>query len=1075
MGKAKQGPRIEQYFLRSSSNQSSEVQRLEFYQSSQDISPPEEPNSGTVMETEVCVEPIPPGRPATERKTIGSRPRVKWPGALQKKEWESINADLTIAMEGMRGTFEKKLNSMGDLIYDYGVERYGVEKREKAPPLTNRSRRQEEIERLVRERRQLKKRWKKASDREKEGINILQDDIKHRLASLRRAENLRKLRKGKERTRSRFFKDPFKFLKTLFAKEKGGRLKTSKQELDEYLEKMYADEKRHERTTIPLDIPPIEPPAHPMDTRPPLWREVEHAVKRARSSSAPGPNGVPYRLYKNAPGVLRFLWRLMRLAWEQGIIPKAWRRAGGVLIPKEKDSTDINQFRPISLLNVEGKIFFSVIAQRMTSYLERNNLVDTTIQKAGIPGFSGCLEHTSMIWHQIQTAKKEKSDLHVVFLDLANAFGSVPHNFLWSSFDFFRIPGTITHLVQEYFQDLQLCFTMPDFTTTWHHMEIGIMAGCTISPLAFTMAMEVIIRASKWVVGGKRLKSGVRLPPIRAYMDDMTTVTTTTSCTRRLLGKLQENITGARMKIKPSKSRSISILKGKLTEQRFFIGQEPIPTVSEKPIKSLGRWYDSKLRDTDQALLLRQEIIEGLQSIDRTLLPGKLKIWCLQFGLLPRLMWPLTMYNIALTNVEKMERTISSYVRKWLGVPRCLSGVGLYGQGLLELPLSSLTEEFKCAKVRLEMTLAESKDNAIRAAAPTPITGRKWSAKLATQQAKSALHHGDIVGQVQHGKGGFGLGEKRPSWNRASSIERRKLVVNEIHRQEESVRYAKAVSQAKQGQWTRWEGVEKRKINWKDIWEMETSRMSFLIRATYDVLPTPKNLNQWFGEDPLCPLCAVPATLRHILTGCKVSLSQGRYTWRHNQVLRCLAAALESKRTAINALQSKTTKPALTIAFVHEGEKPRKIPPRTRLGQLEAARDWQMLVDVDQRLTVPSEIAITSLRPDLVMWSLALRKVYFVELTVPWEDSIHEAFERKKLRYTELAAEAVQRGWKADICPVEVGCRGFVATSTLKLLKDLGIVGQALRQTIREIVRVAEYSSRWIWLRRKDLNWSYKQ
>jgi len=84
----------------------------------------------------------------------------------------------------------------------------------------------------------------------------------------------------------------------------------------------------------------------------------------------------------------------------------------------------------ISLLNVEGNIFFSVVAQRLASYLENNSLIDTTVQKAGIPAFTGCLEHTSMIWHQIQTAKIEKKDLHVIFLDLANAFGSVPHSLI---------------------------------------------------------------------------------------------------------------------------------------------------------------------------------------------------------------------------------------------------------------------------------------------------------------------------------------------------------------------------------------------------------------------------------------------------------------------------------------------------------------------------------------------------------------------------------------------------------------------------------------------------------------------
>ena len=50
---------------------------------------------------------------------------------------------------------------------------------------------------------------------------------------------------------------------------------------------------------------------------------------------------------------------------------------------------EMNQFRTISPLNVEGKVFFSVVARRLTSYLEKNRIIDTTVQKAGIPGFSG--------------------------------------------------------------------------------------------------------------------------------------------------------------------------------------------------------------------------------------------------------------------------------------------------------------------------------------------------------------------------------------------------------------------------------------------------------------------------------------------------------------------------------------------------------------------------------------------------------------------------------------------------------------------------------------------------------------
>jgi len=127
--------------------------------------------------------------------------------------------------------------------------------------------------------------------------------------------------------------------------------------------------------------------------------------------------------------------------------------------------------------------------------------------------------------------------LHVIFLDLANAFGSVPHSLIWKVFDYFREPVVVVNLVRAHFQDIRLCPSTAGFTTGWQRLEIGIIAGCMISPLTFTMAMEIIIRASTWIVGGERRHDGMHLMPIRAYMDDKTLVTTTVPCMMRRLNK----------------------------------------------------------------------------------------------------------------------------------------------------------------------------------------------------------------------------------------------------------------------------------------------------------------------------------------------------------------------------------------------------------------------------------------------------------------------------------------------------------------------------------------------------------
>ncbi len=207
-----------------------------------------------------------------------------------------------------------------------------------------------------------------------------------------------------------------------------------------------------------------------------------------------------------------------------------------------------------------------------------------------------------------------------------------------------------------------------------------------------------------------------------------------------------------------------------------------------------------------------------MERINKTLLPGKLKLWCFQFGILPRLLWPLTVYEIPINKVEKLERLISMQLKQWLGIPRCLSSVGLYGHGELELPITGLVEEFKCTKVRLVMTLTESEDAVIWTAAPRVVAGRKWTPSEAVQSAKSALHFRDVVGQVQHGRAGFGLIPKTPLWHKATSVQKKQLVVGEVRRQEDGERHAKAVSMAKQRRWTNWEGLEKKKLSWRDIW-----------------------------------------------------------------------------------------------------------------------------------------------------------------------------------------------------------------------------------------------------------------
>lgn len=115
------------------------------------------------------------------------------------------------------------------------------------------------------------------------------------------------------------------------------------------------------------------------------------------------------------------------MVWCRGTVADQWRQAEGVWIPKEENSAKLEQFRTISLLSIEGKIFYSILFRRLTDFLLKNAYIDVSVQKDGIPGVLACIEHTGLITQLIRELREGKGDLVVVWLDLAHAYGSIPH------------------------------------------------------------------------------------------------------------------------------------------------------------------------------------------------------------------------------------------------------------------------------------------------------------------------------------------------------------------------------------------------------------------------------------------------------------------------------------------------------------------------------------------------------------------------------------------------------------------------------------------------------------------------
>ena len=130
-------------------------------------------------------------------------------------------------------------------------------------------------------------------------------------------------------------------------------------------------------------------------------------------------------------------------------------------------------------------------------------------------------------------------------------------------------------------------------------------------------------------------------------------------------------------------------------------------------------------------------------------------------------------------------------------------------------------------------------------------------------------------------------------------------------------------------------------------------------------------------------------------------------------------------------------------------------------GLLDLAGDWELMVYTHVRLVIADDIVKTKQRPD-------------IEFTVPWEEAVEEAYERKLLRYIDLVKDCIANGWNVVCYPVEIGARGFVVRSMVKLVKELGLGGKERRTLIRRLGETTERSSNWVWLKSGEKEWKAK-
>ena len=175
--------------------------------------------------------------------------------------------------------------------------------------------------------------------------------------------------------------------------------------------------------------------------------EIYSKLSSLDTAKGPGDDGIPplFLKYRNF-SLSRPLFIIFNLSLSLGLFSARWKSSVITPILKSGDRSKVNNYRPVSLLNVLPKIFEQIIVERLTPFY--GNFINDN--QHGFVGGRSTTTNLAVLNSFISSALDDNSQVDAIYTDFSKTFDRVDHSTIIHKLQSFGLTNRFTNWIASY-------------------------------------------------------------------------------------------------------------------------------------------------------------------------------------------------------------------------------------------------------------------------------------------------------------------------------------------------------------------------------------------------------------------------------------------------------------------------------------------------------------------------------------------------------------------------------------------------------------------------------------------------